>query len=91
MMPDMSKFCPPSLIEIHSAIEGDGERVISRAKIAASSLLKGFIYHVRGITFCALYVSFRQKFSDCHFSKCLGNKVRFRIFLFKTGKIIVEW
>jgi hypothetical protein len=38
----MSIFFPPSLIEIHSAIEGDGERVISWAKIADSPYLKGF-------------------------------------------------
>jgi len=91
MMPDMTIFCPPSLIEIHSAIEGDGERVLSWAKIVACPCLKAFIYHIRGIIFCVLYVCFRQKFSDCHFSKFLGNKVRIRIFLFRTGEIIEEW
>ena len=91
MMPDMSIFCLLSLIEIHSAIEGDGERVISWAKIAVSPFLKSFIYHIRGTTFCVLYVCFRQKFSDCHFSKFLGNEVRIRIFLFRTGEIIEKW
>jgi hypothetical protein len=42
MMPDTSIFCPPSLIEIHSDIERDGERVISWEKIAACPCFRGF-------------------------------------------------
>jgi len=48
MMPDMSIFCPPSLIEIHSATERDGGRVILWAKIAASPCLKGFYLPYQG-------------------------------------------
>jgi hypothetical protein len=61
MMPDMSIFCPPSLIEIHSAIQGDGERVISWTKIAACPCLKGFYLPYQGISHFVKWMSVLDK------------------------------
>lgn len=88
--PDMSIFCPSSLIEIHSAILWDGERAISWAKIAAFPSFKGFYYHIRGITFCELYVCFTQNSMIAITRNFLVTNFGSEFF-FRAWEIIEEW